>query len=370
MMMKVLSTLLVTLFAVTTASAAYPERIISRWTGYPSWRIPTEGWDSEKGETVTIFSLVGILIGISLVLRYELLVKDKRVFKTIDDTYHNNSRIFSTIISYYLFVTFFAVFGFWVLDLGKLWSTVGALHNLLEVAILLVMSFERRPDGFRYFYGFLFTYLVITEFTCLILNWPWDAIFFKFQGLATDIALVINFFRLYLTNRDKPVSEEEARHASHVEELYVDEEESLLNNNSNSFESPRTPRNILNRVLPGRHSHHTQSEPAPNVTSSPSTNNVASHIMLLVIAAGLHTFSNIIVSLSNQLLPFLLFQFSYGISYPLYGYYVAREPENTRIRWFDVSFFTESIVAIVSITLSALVVGTGALMSLHDNDKL
>src|SRR4051794_26976620 len=98
-------------------------------------------------DTVTVFSLVGILIGISLVLRYEVFVKGKRSFKTIDDTYHNNSRIFSTVISYYLIATFFAVFGFWVLDLGKLWSTVGALHNLLEEAILLTMLFERRPNG-------------------------------------------------------------------------------------------------------------------------------------------------------------------------------------------------------------------------------
>lgn len=51
----------------------------------------------------------------------------------------------TSVIAWYAFVTTFAVVGFFTIDISKLWVVLGAIHNLLEVTILLVLLFEGHP---------------------------------------------------------------------------------------------------------------------------------------------------------------------------------------------------------------------------------
>lgn len=48
---------------------------------------------------------------------------------------------------------------------------------------------------------FCFVYVLATMFIVIVLPWPLDALFFKFQGLATDFALSIDLGRLYYHNK-------------------------------------------------------------------------------------------------------------------------------------------------------------------------
>lgn len=53
----------------------------------------------------------------------------------------------------------------------------------------------------RNFVSVCFVYLLFTMFVVIVLPWPLDALFFKFQGLATDFALSIDLGRLYCHNK-------------------------------------------------------------------------------------------------------------------------------------------------------------------------
>ncbi|CAG8508948.1 853_t:CDS:2, partial [Cetraspora pellucida] len=46
-----------------------------------------------------------------------------------------------------------------------------------------------------------FLYILLAEGTTILLNWPFDAFWFKFQGLAIDWAFIIQFTRLYIATK-------------------------------------------------------------------------------------------------------------------------------------------------------------------------
>ena len=66
-------------------------------------------------------------------------------------------------------------------DVGKLWSVFGALHNLFEVAILLLIGQNGKIKGNSYYYLWGAYYLIINS-ACIFLDFPLDAVFFKVQG--------------------------------------------------------------------------------------------------------------------------------------------------------------------------------------------
>lgn len=385
--MKALATFFILSLATTLASAGemLPQGI-SRLTHYPTWRVPLPGWDDQQLDSVIVFSMVGVFIAMLVVMNYELFVRKAHI-KTISDTYVANSRLFSTIISYYIIATFVSVVSFLLFDLGKLWGMLGSLHSLLEVSLLLVMTFSRYPSLFKYFYGVLFLYFITAEWITLILPWPYDAAFFKFQGLVFDFALFVNFSRLYLTNKRNPIrlsDVDQSRAPTSVEDGEVNEDTPLIG------EAPR--HNILASILPNGHGFHRHSNGHANghangyangqangYSSLGSSGNdtyysdsqpkAADTISLLVLAATLHVFGNTFTTLFSGFVPFLVFQFLYGIAYPIYAYYVALVPNDTRIRWFEVSVVSESIVVIVSVVYSAAVVGVGTFFLLQKFQK-
>ena len=84
-------------------------------------------------------------------------------------------------IALYSLGTLMAVITSIPFDLGKLWSVFGALHNLFEVAILLLIGQNGKIKGNSYYYLWGAYYLILNS-ACVFLNFPLDAVFFKVQG--------------------------------------------------------------------------------------------------------------------------------------------------------------------------------------------
>ncbi|CDS14483.1 hypothetical protein LRAMOSA06652 [Lichtheimia ramosa] len=153
----------------------------------------------------------------------------------------------------------------------------------------------------------------------IILPWPLDALFFKFQGLSTDFALGIDLYRLYRHNR---------RLAKDSNLVTV-----VVDTDANGKERKQ-------RMQP-----------------------VHFNLMILAIAANLHTFGNTLVTVGNHMLLWIIFQFLYAISFPMYAYYVVSEPNDQRVQWYPLSYVKEALVMISAVVSCGLFIVIGAINS-------
>ena len=89
--------------------------------------------------------------------------------------------LFNQLISMYIFMTFIAAIAYFVLDVGKVWAVWGLLHNMLEIAILLVLHNNGKIKS-NWFFVWMGLYMLVTSVFGTWLDWPNDGIYFKIQG--------------------------------------------------------------------------------------------------------------------------------------------------------------------------------------------
>jgi len=279
-------------------------------------------------DAVTLFSVIGLAFSVGLAIRYGHLSADHSHLTKQQRT----SRLLTTLFGWYTIATFITVGGYFFVDIGKLWVPTGALHNLVEVAILLTLLFEGHVQNFRYFYSLLFNYVLLAVFITLILPWPIDALFFKLQGLIIDFALVIQFSRLYNVNKKAEYLTPGPRRG---------ETAGLLSNNE------LEPGNgvVEEDVVPDEHRSETQ------------------NIRILIYASVIHLIGNIIATLFvDTFWPFFFFQFTYGVTFPLYGFYVFRQPAVPKqLAYYKSTWTSEILVGLLSTFLSFLTVALAAI---------
>ncbi|KAF9422037.1 hypothetical protein BGZ94_008688 [Podila epigama] len=121
-------------------------------------------------------------------------------FVTLKDGLENSSTQVNIFIKLYIYTTLAAVVGYLFLDVGKIWAVVGALHNLLEVALLIVLHSGGRVTSMS-FGIYMFIYVCVTIICSVYFSWPLDAIFFRWQGLCSDFGLIVMFTRIYLATK-------------------------------------------------------------------------------------------------------------------------------------------------------------------------
>jgi hypothetical protein len=102
-------------------------------------------------------------------------------FVTLPSGDEESSTQINEFIQFYINATLAAVVAYLFFDVGRLWAVVGALHNLLEVALLIVLQSGGRVSSIS-FGLYMFTYVCITILLSVYLPWPMDAIFFRWQG--------------------------------------------------------------------------------------------------------------------------------------------------------------------------------------------
>ncbi|RUP46028.1 hypothetical protein BC936DRAFT_147441, partial [Jimgerdemannia flammicorona] len=164
----------------------------ARLTGYPTWHgyrkgvIPhgtqlinpsTAGWDAQTIDAVTLWSVMGTFIGAYVSLRYGRLFTDNAHI----NKEQRSARLLTSVIAWYIILTSTTVLSFFIVDLGKLWSPFGALHNLMEVSILAALSYKGQAKCLNFLFTVQFIYVVFATTLCLVVPWPYDAILFKFQ---------------------------------------------------------------------------------------------------------------------------------------------------------------------------------------------
>ncbi|CAG8580702.1 13805_t:CDS:2 [Dentiscutata erythropus] len=120
---------------------------------------------------------------------------------------------FDRALAIYIGLTTLAGFALFLFSAGKIWVAVGVFHNAAEFVMLVLLGSGGRIkcSAFWPIVGFYISFISIT---CILFKFPYDALWFKGQGLCFDWALIIEFTRIYLTTKH------ELRHDSFHPKIY------------------------------------------------------------------------------------------------------------------------------------------------------
>ncbi|KAJ3336956.1 hypothetical protein HDU93_001840 [Gonapodya sp. JEL0774] len=181
--------------AIAHAGMAIPPEPISPITGWPVWLRPI-GMSPEVEYTIAVW-VVACTLGAAIYTSFILWARNVP-YKTHSLHY---------VIAFYCWATFASMFISRILAGGtsKLFVIAGALHNMAEFVILF--KFVAKDDEKREWAAWWLATLLYLTLTvlCHALPWPFDALWFKFQGMVADVALPIVFFALWRVQDVQPI---------------------------------------------------------------------------------------------------------------------------------------------------------------------
>ncbi|KAF9115723.1 hypothetical protein BGX27_006670 [Mortierella sp. AM989] len=170
-------------------------------TGFPTWH---QEYENEVKEITFSFTMLALLFATGAAYGAHRATRSPSRsltgFVTLATGNEESSTQINEFIQYYINATWVAIFGYLFFDVGKIWAVVGALHNLLEVALLIVFQSGGRVSSMS-FGLYMFVYVCITIVLSVYLQWPLDAIFFRWQGLCSDFGLIVVFVRTYFSTK-------------------------------------------------------------------------------------------------------------------------------------------------------------------------
>ncbi|KAI8813881.1 hypothetical protein BJ742DRAFT_787782 [Cladochytrium replicatum] len=246
--------------------------------GLPAWRPEDPVFPLDGFIASLIAIILAMILGLSLAKRFSLFHNREKMSlvdtSVISDDYIPRVPLMNLIQVYIMATIISAVFVL-IFDLSKMFAMAGALHNAAEVALIILLT---RTDGPMIMYPIILAYLPVVWAVSTAAPWPFDAGFFKFQGLISDFLLFFCTVRLYLANRYHHFHPTPEREAFLSEECLSEDDE---------YEGP-----------------------------------VYKRIMFLVLASAFHTAGNLFATFSPSFGAFLVFIGSYAIAFPLYGCFV------------------------------------------------
>ncbi|RGB37780.1 hypothetical protein C1646_813117 [Rhizophagus diaphanus] len=268
-----------------------PEQDIARWTRYPAWHPEIIGYNYEISDSLVLLAIV-LTIGSSY-FGLKWSTEPPKQQKYISYLYKDGTAIpttgFILLLSFYISLTGMAEITYWLFDVGKLWSVTGSLHNVLEVAILLLLHNGGKLKS-NLTFAWLGGYILLITILSMKLSWPYDGIWFKIQGLCADYAVIIQFIRIYFSTR-KNLRE------ANDEQLPLNTDEQV--------------------ILPTSTNKISYDEFFPDSVSHPD------QLILLILGSIAHLIGNIANSIwIRSTLAFQIFQLSYVVTWPLYAYYI------------------------------------------------
>ncbi|GJJ73522.1 hypothetical protein EMPS_05880 [Entomortierella parvispora] len=178
-----------------------PPQHISPVTGFPTWH---QDYVHETREVTFSFTLLALLFSTGAAFAAHRSVRNPSRsltgFVTLQTGIENASTQINQFILIYIDATWIAIIAYMFLDVGKIWAVVGALHNLLEVALLILLQSGGRVNSMS-FGLYMFLYVCVTILLSVYLQWPLDAVFFRWQGLCSDFGLIVVFVRTYFSTK-------------------------------------------------------------------------------------------------------------------------------------------------------------------------
>ncbi|CAG8574830.1 14534_t:CDS:2, partial [Dentiscutata heterogama] len=194
----------------------------SRLFGYPVWHPPIKGNDYNKTDSSLAFGSLLITITCYLAARWTAhppTIRKLQTYFISGDSPPVSAYYFNRLLVLYAFNTMLTFVSILIFDVGKLWiGAIGMLHNSSEFAVLVLIGSGGRIKNIS-FYGILLCYMFFVYCGCLFIDWPYDAVWFKFQGLCFDYALMITFFRIYLNTKHELKHGDEVEH-THATSVY------------------------------------------------------------------------------------------------------------------------------------------------------
>ncbi|KAG0323004.1 hypothetical protein BG000_002749 [Podila horticola] len=152
---------------------------------YPTWH---EDYKNENKEITMSFTLLALLFSSTAAYAAHRAIRapsrSLTGFVTIKDGHESSSTQINTFIKLYIYATWAAVVAYLFLDVGKIWAVVGALHNLLEVALLVVLQSGGRVTSMT-FGIYMFIYVCVT-IIC---------------RLCSDFGLIVMFVRTHISTK-------------------------------------------------------------------------------------------------------------------------------------------------------------------------
>ncbi|CAG8578564.1 5851_t:CDS:2 [Gigaspora rosea] len=304
-----------------------PEQAPYRFTGYLMWFPELKGYDGNKFDTALLFNQVVLIFSSYFAIKWTYNPPTKRSlitrFYSAGDSVAMSvpTTDFNRAIAIYIVMTLLAGLTIFFAGVGKIWATVGVLHNASEFLILLILGSGGKFNLPVFWPIIAIFYISFITITCILLKFPYDALWFKSQGLCFDWALIIEFTRIYLTTLHE--LKNGGANRDNLGELVEKEDKANI--------------------------HHDAIVHYPH------------HLLLLVVGSVFH-------ALGNLNLVFTIYKFSfnaYWITYPAYAYYtyvdlhVSSIYPQKRIYLPETPYWKVAVISISSITLSLLTIRLG-----------
>ncbi|GES86771.1 hypothetical protein GLOIN_2v1532168 [Rhizophagus clarus] len=191
---------ILTLSLVGVNELKLPPQANGTHTGYPVWHPPLSNSDEQVNAATIIYSAVLMIIGGALAYKwtnFDTKTNSKLLTYFVDRELNKVPTIeFDRYLASYCLITSLTGIVYYLIDVGKIWATVGVLHNANEIIIMVSLHQGGRITSNSVLAWLLF-YVLFAGALSIYLEWPFDALWFKVQGLCSDFALVIQFTRIY-----------------------------------------------------------------------------------------------------------------------------------------------------------------------------
>ncbi|CAG8744343.1 33241_t:CDS:2, partial [Racocetra persica] len=152
----------------------------------------------------TWYSMISFTAFLQLVPGVFMLIWSLK-YETLSVFIFNNEKTstttFNKLLAGYSIVTGTIAITLIILDLGKLFASIAVMHNYFEAIIIILLHQGGNLATNNNIIHYSIIYILIAGGATILLQWPYDAFWFKAQGLSLDWALLIQFIRLYLTTR-------------------------------------------------------------------------------------------------------------------------------------------------------------------------
>jgi len=312
-----------------------PKQARYRFTGYLTWLPELDGFDANQLDATLLFNQILLLLSSYYAIKWAYNPPTNRKLITRFYSVGDRDAIsiptidFDRVLSIYIVMTLLAGVTIFLVGVGKIWVAVGVLHNAAEFTILVMLGSGGRIKSAA-FWPVLGAYIATITVTCILFKFPYDALWFKGQGLVFDWALIIEFARVYITTiRELRLG---GANRDNLDELVVENEDDPIAHHK-SYHA------ILN------HPHQ---------------------LLLLVVGAVFHVAGNIVFTVYRfSFLALLGFFFSYCLTYPCYTYYIYLDLHVTSIypqkRYYlpENPWWKVASIAIASIALAFLTIRAG-----------
>ncbi|CAG8445818.1 5588_t:CDS:2 [Diversispora eburnea] len=332
---------LIVLASYAGTSVTTPEQEPSRFTHYLTWHMKIKGYDGNESDAVIIFSIVLMFLSGYAAFKWTQNPPRNKKLSTIivdEDRETNVSSIdFDRSLMVYIVATLSIAVAYFFFDTGKLFAGFGVFHNASELAILLLIGSGGKIRSSA-FWGVEIAYILTTAAGAFYFPWPYDAGWFKLQGLTFDWALIIEFIRIYV----------------HTRNVIKHNRDNLLGLDQDEIENEED----------NTHSYF------PIVTNHPQ------QLLLLIFAATVHIGGNIFSTIIiDEFYAFLAFQFCYAVTFPAYAYYVYLDTHTSsiysqkRIYLPSTKGWKIAVISISTITLSLATVRIGLALRSYNSGQ-